>query len=93
LKPQDTPQDNHQDNHQDGAQDDLEEAIIAYCFKPRSKKEIAGHFGYKDAKSFGDRYLRPLLTSGKILPTNPDKPTSRNQRYVSSSAGTDTETQ
>ena len=48
---------------------------------PHSKKEIAAHFGYKDVKSFGERYIQPLLTDGRLALTIPDKPTSRNQQY------------
>ena len=35
-----------------------------------------------DKKSFRSRYLVPLLGKGVLKMTIPDKPTSRNQRYV-----------
>ncbi len=71
-----------QDNTQDNTQDDIYSKILEYCIIPRSKKEIVEYFGYKSIKSFGEHYLKPLLESGRLLPTEPDKPTSKNQKYV-----------
>lgn len=56
--------------------------ILAFCNIPRSKAEIAAHCGYKNTKSFTKNHLRPLLNSGLLQMTIPDKPSSRNQRYV-----------
>ncbi len=56
--------------------------ILAFCNIPRSKAEIAQHCGYKTTKSFTKNYLRPLLDSGLLQMTIPDKPNSRNQRYI-----------
>lgn len=33
-------------------------------------------------KAFVSQYLKPLLESGKLMMTIPDKPNSRNQKYV-----------
>lgn len=75
LKKLVNPQVNHQVNPQD--------VIAAFCKEPRSKREIAEHFGYKDAKHFGEAYLKPLMEAGRIEFTIPDKPNSRNQKYIS----------
>jgi ATP-dependent DNA helicase RecG len=86
-------QDNTQDNignTQDGTQDnigntqdmiDKERKILAYCEMARSKKEIAEHLGYKTIKSIKDD-VELLLADGKIVMTIPDKPRSKNQKYV-----------
>ena len=57
-------------------------AILAFCKEPRSKTEIMEHCGYKNAKNFTQLHLRPLLESGQLQMTVPDKPRSRNQKYV-----------
>lgn len=64
----------------------FEEQILQFCTTPRSKKEIAEHMGYKNAKSFGIRYIRPMVESGKLAMTIPEKPSSRNQKYKTTSS-------
>lgn len=76
-------------NPQDTPQDSMEDKILSYCIQPRSKKDIAAHFGYKDVKSFGERYIQPLLTVGRLVQTIPEKPTSRNQQYKAAVFGKD----
>ena len=56
--------------------------ILTFCKKPRSKTEIMEHCGYKNAKSFTQNHLRPLIESGHLQMTIPGKPKSRNQKYV-----------
>ena len=79
---QDSPQDSTQDKHQDNTQDSLQNRILEYCKVPRSKKEITVYMGYKDVKSFAKRYLKPLCEAGELQMTIPDRPSSRNQKYV-----------
>lgn len=83
---QDTPQDNLQDTPQDNLQEKVNqvvyEKIIEFCIEPKSKREIVEHFGLKDIREFTNRYIKPLLESGKLKMTIPDKPTSRYQKYV-----------
>ena len=71
-----------QDNPQDNPQDEISRKILTFCISPRSKKEIAEYCGYKDVKSFAARYLKPLLESGQLKMTLPDKPSSKNQKYI-----------
>lgn len=65
------------------SQDDktIEEKIIGFCKEPRSLAEITEFCGFKDKRKFRERYLNPLLGT-HIQMTIPDKPTSRNQKYV-----------
>jgi len=54
--------------------------LRAFCKTPRSREEIAKFLGktqYYAMKSF----VEPLLVSGELKMTMPDKPKSRNQRY------------
>lgn len=59
-----------------------QDKIIAYCMEPRSKAEISKLCGFKDIKHFTSHYLKPLLESGRLRMTIPDKPNSRNQKYI-----------
>ena len=62
-----------------------EEQILELCKTEKSLKEIAQHFGYKDVYKFKNNYINPLLKQNKIQMTIPDKPKSRNQKYVANS--------
>ena len=71
-----------QDNQQDNTQDKLQDTILAYCVLPRTRKEITEYCGYKDVRNFTASYLKPLLESGQLKMTLPDKPNSKNQKYI-----------
>ena len=71
-----------QDKTQVRTQDKMQDEILAFCNVPRSKAEIMERFDYKNAKSFTKLYLAPLIQSGQIKLTVPEKPTSKNQKYV-----------
>lgn len=75
-----------QDNTQVTTQDnytlsDVQKRIIDSCRSPKSVRELADILGFKERKSVL-RYLRPLTEQGRIAMTVPDKPNSRNQKYV-----------
>lgn len=56
--------------------------ILEFCRdEPRSALEIGARLGYRDKKTVR-RYLNPLLENGWLERTVPDKPSSRNQRYI-----------
>ena len=50
-------------------------------YYPRSSKELMSMLGLKSLLSFRQNYLNPALEEGLVKMTNPEKPTSRNQRY------------
>lgn len=58
------------------------ESLVAFCGSPRSKKEMMEHLGLANANHFRKAYLKPLLVSGKLIMTIPDKPNSSKQKYV-----------
>ena len=60
-----------------------EKAIIDFCIEPKSLKEIIQYFGYKNARGFREKYINPLLKENRLKQTIPNKPTSRNQKYIS----------
>ncbi len=56
--------------------------ILEFCAEPRSKREICEHLGFNNLTYFTRTYLNPLLDAKKLRRTIPDKPSSKNQRYV-----------
>ena len=58
--------------------------ILKFCEEPKSLLEIMDKMGYKSAKDFRKNYIKPLVESGKLKMTVPEKLTSRNQKYISS---------
>ena len=58
------------------------EEILAFCMIARTEAEIIAHCGLNDSKNFTQKYIRPLLESGLLRMTKPDKPTSPAQKYV-----------
>lgn len=70
-----------QDSDQDGDQV-MTKKILEFCAEPRSKREICEHLGFNNLTYFTRTYLNPLLDAKKLRRTIPDKPSSKNQRYV-----------
>ena len=60
------------------------EVLLMYCETPRSTKEMMQHLDLSHRENFRDTLLLPLLASGKLELTIPDKPKSPKQRYVAS---------
>ena len=55
--------------------------LIQFCSVPRSRKEMQEFMGLVGRRNFSEKYIKPLLSAGKIEMTVPDKPNSRNQKY------------
>ena len=62
--------------------DAVAEKILEFCKTARTKKEISEHIGYKNLTYMTRTYIKPLLESGKLAYTIPEKPQSRLQKYV-----------
>lgn len=56
--------------------------ILEFCKQPKSVKEIMDYIGLKHRPTFIYNYLNPLLKQNKIKMTIPDKPKSKNQKYI-----------
>ena len=86
--PTHTPQDTVQDTVQDTIQDTIQETnqiqakILAMCEEPRTREELMAACGLKNRAHFTSTYLKPMLQAGQIKMTIPDKPRSKNQRYI-----------
>ena len=55
--------------------------LIQFCSVPRSRKEMQEFVGLAGRRNFSKKYIKHLLSAGKIEMTVPDKPNSRNQKY------------
>lgn len=62
---------------------DVRNAIIEYCKKPRTSKEIIEHFGFGNRLYLKRHYLDKMLADGQVKMTIPEKPTSKMQKYYS----------
>ncbi len=86
--PQDAVQDTVQDTIQDAVQDAIqdgstvEQTILRLCEQPRSREELMAACGLKNRAHFISAYLKPMLQAGQIKMTIPDKPSSKNQKYI-----------
>ena len=56
--------------------------LLAFCVEPRSKAEIREKLSIKSESYVRQKLLAPLLRSGQLGRTIPDKVSSRNQKYV-----------
>jgi len=61
--------------------------VLSYCEQPQSRLAIFKNLAlYNNSRNF-DNYIKPLLEVGWLKQTIPDKPTSKNQQYVTASLG------
>ena len=60
---------------------DIGERILAFCIEPKGILEIASFLKYEDKRTVR-KYLNPLLESGKLARTIPEKPNSSKQKYI-----------
>lgn len=61
--------------------------IIELCDVPRRLSEILSVLGVSSRGYFKKHHLDPLIQSGIVAMTNPEKPRSSNQQYVITDAG------
>ncbi|HOM24038.1 MAG TPA: hypothetical protein PK292_09535, partial [Termitinemataceae bacterium] len=61
--------------------DDRIARLLNYCVIPRSREEIQSFLGLKDREYVRKEILDPLITSGKLELTIPEKPHSPKQKY------------
>ena len=79
---QDTDQDTGQVADQVVGQVTLRE-LLDYCKLPRTRSELQDYCGLSGRSNFRENHLKPLLKSGLLKMTIPDKPNSKNQKYYS----------
>ncbi|MDE5859683.1 MAG: hypothetical protein K2H23_04785 [Oscillospiraceae bacterium] len=55
--------------------------IVEFCYIPRSREELQKFTGFSRYYTMA-KIVQPLIDSGELIMTMPDKPKSVNQRYV-----------
>ena len=63
-------------------QDERIAKLLKYCESARSRSDMQAVVGISSRDFFSKNYLYPLLDAGKLRMTIPDKPNSRNQKYI-----------
>ncbi|NWJ51324.1 MAG: putative DNA binding domain-containing protein [Bacteroidetes bacterium] len=63
------------------------EKLLSTLKSPLAIKELMGLLDWKNRTKFRDKYINPLIETGIINMTNPDKPQSSNQQYYLSKKG------
>ena len=58
------------------------ELLLEFCITPRTRQEMQQCIGVEARRNFIETYLNPLIEQGRLIMTIPDKPNSRNQRYI-----------
>ena len=59
-------------------------ALLEYCSFPRTRAEMQDFCGINTREYFRKKILVPMIQSGKLLLTIPDKPSSPKQKYYTS---------
>lgn len=65
---------------------DAAKDLLRFCQTPRTRREIADYLGLGSVSYVVARHVQPLVDSGQLKLTIPDKPKSARQRYVSASS-------
>jgi|GEM_PF-165856 len=61
--------------------------ILKFCSSPKSLKKIMARMNLKHRETFINNYLKPLLIEELLVFTLPNKPKSRNQKYIITEKG------
>ena len=59
-------------------------ALLDYCTEERTRSELQEFCGIRSRDYFRRSILVPLLDSGRLKRTIPDKPNSNKQKYIKS---------
>jgi len=69
--------------NEDSECSDIEDKILSFCKQPKTRNELTQLLGVSSVSYMVGKYLSPLVKSGKLKLGIPDKPRSKNQRYIS----------
>lgn len=74
--------DTDHDGDYDSGYDSRLAALVDFCETERTRDEMMAIHGISSPSYFRQHYLKPLLESGRLRMTIPDKPKSKNQKYI-----------
>ena len=78
----DTAHDTTHDAAHDTSVFSKQNLLLEFCAEPKSRDEMQAYIDVSSRSHFSKFYLKPLLASGKLEMTLPDKPKSKNQKYI-----------
>ena len=61
--------------------------ILNFCIIPKSRREIFSHIGLAYHTDAYQKHIEPLVSAGLIELTVPEKPKSRNQKFITTEKG------
>ena len=73
----------HDNTHDTTHDADRIDKLLVFCETPKTRDEMLQYIGLANREYFRKNILKPLLDSGKINMLLPDKPKSKNQKYIS----------
>ncbi len=62
--------------------EDQKQRLQEFCAVPRTRQEMQDFLGIASRGYFSRRFIVPMVNEGKLKLTIPDKPKSRNQKYI-----------
>lgn len=75
--------DNDRDNDRvDAVLSALQQEVLSFSKTEKTRQEIFNHIGLKYHTDNYKRHIEPLINQGLLRMTVPDKPNSKNQRYI-----------
>lgn len=70
------------DGEHDGEHVERFDSLVDFCTTERTRDEMMSFLSISSRPYFQQNFLKPLLASGRIKMTIPDKPKSKNEKYV-----------
>lgn len=74
--------DSEHDGEHDGEHDEQFDSLVEFCTTERTRDEMMSFLSISSRPYFQQNVLNPLLASGRIRMTIPDKPKSKYQKYI-----------
>ena len=87
FKETNKPKSNYDSNYDSDHDKNYQYKVLEFCIVPRNRKEIMSLLGLSSQTKNYDKYIAPLLNTNFLEMTLPDKPKSKNQKYVITERG------